>query len=455
MADFKFCLPTDLLCTAGNVAGAAETVKNGVLDQWKDGVIEGQGKMIAWLGTFWVDVDTPPVIVPGTVNTASVEVSWLQGQLWWYTLILAIFGLLVGAGRLVWEQRNEPLKQMVAGLIRFVLVTGSGVAVIQLLITGFDELAKALLHNSTNGTGFATNISVMLGLSGSLGPLLIIIFGVISLGAALVQLVMMIFRSGILQLLCGALPTAAAFTNTETGRTWFQRFVSWIIAFLLYKPAAALCYATAFKLTGANVFAADGNGGVKIITGLSLMLLSLVALPALMRLVTPMVSAAANGGGGAAAMGALAGSVASGAINRGMSGGGGRSGGRSNSTTENNSTSTNNTTSKKDADATGATSTPTQSKGPAAGGGGSTAGTGAPTATGAGTGAGAAGAGAGAAGAGTAGASASAGGAAAGVAGGPLGIAAVAGAKALKKGAQGVQNAADSATGEGPSGSRR
>ncbi|MFK4637117.1 hypothetical protein [Paenarthrobacter histidinolovorans] len=435
-------MPTDPLCVAGNVAGAAHNVKSGLLDQWKDGVLEGQGKMIAWLGTFWVDVDTPPVIVPGTVDTATVEVSWLQGQLWWYTLVLAIFGVLIGAGRLVWEQRNEPLKQMMTGLIRFVLVTGSGVAVIQLLITGFDELAKALLHNSTNGTGFATNISVMLGLNGSLGSLLIIIFGVISLLAALVQLVMMIFRSGILQLLCGALPTSAAFTNTETGRAWFQRFVAWIIAFLLYKPAAALCYALAFKLTGANVFADDGNGGVKIITGLSLMLLSLVALPALMRLVTPMVAAAANGGGGAAALGAMAGSVASGAVNRGMSGGGGRSGGQSNSTTESNSTSTN--TSKKEENATGATSTPSQSKGPATSGAGTTAGTGAATATGAGTGAGAAGAGAAGAGAG----------AAAGAAGGPVGMAAAAGAQVLKKGAEAVQKAADSATGEGPSGSK-
>lgn len=442
MADMKSCFPGDLGCAAGNVATA---VANGALDQLKDAVIEAQGKAIAWLGTFWVEVDTPPVIVPGTVDASSVEVSWLQGQLWWYTLILAIFGLLIGAGRLVWEQRTEPLKQMMIGLIRFVLVTGSGVAVIQLLITGFDEMAKALIHNSTNGKGFATNVTAMVSLAGPLGALLIIIFGAIALLISVVQLAMMIFRSGILQLLCGVLPTAAAFTNTETGRAWFQRFVGWIIAFLLYKPAAALCYAMAFKLTGANYFAADGNGGVKIITGLSLMLLSLVALPALMRLVTPMVAAAASGGGGAAALGAMGGSLASGAISRGFSSGGGRSGGRSNSTTESNSTSTNNSSSTQKGDASGAKNTPSPGPGATQGGAGNSAGAGAGTgaSTGAGAGAGAAGAGASAGG-----------GAAAGAAGGPVGLAVVAGAKAIKKGAEGVQKAADSATGEGPSGSK-
>jgi hypothetical protein len=420
----------DPACVGGEVAkNVAVAAATGGLDQLRDSVLEAWGKSIAWLGTFWVGVDTTPVITPGTVDQQSDVVWWAQNQLWWYTLVLVIFGILVGCGRLVWEQRKEHLTGIVKQLITFTLVTGSGVAVLQLLITGFDEMAKALLANATKGTGFAQNIGGMISLTGGLGVLLAILFGLIAILVSLVQLVMMVFRSGILILLAGGLPTAAAFTNTETGKQWFQRFLSWLIAFTLYKPAAALCYAVAFKLTSSNIFA-SADGGVKAIVGLSLMVLAVAALPALMRLVTPMVAAASGGGAGMAAMGAAVGSLATGAINSGRLGGG-RSGSTSSTTASNSNSSKTSTSSKTDQQASGATSSPSQPKAASAAPSGASAGA----------------AGSGAAGAGASGASGAA------AAGGPVGVAAAVGVQAAKKGAAAVQGAAESATGEGPSGS--
>jgi hypothetical protein len=423
----KECSPADPGCWGGeivkNVAGAAA---NGALDQLRDAVIEAWGKSIAWMGTFWVNVDTTAVITPGTVDQQSDVVWWTQNQLWWYTLVLVIFGILVGAGRLAWEQRSKHLMDIVKQLITFTLVTGSGVAVLQLLITGFDEMAKALLNNATKGTGFAQNVGRMISLTGSLGVLLAIIFGVLAILVSLVQLVMMVFRSGILILLAGGLPTAAAFTNTETGRQWFQRFLSWLIAFTLYKPAAALCYAVAFKLTASDIFA-SADGGVKAIVGLSLMVLAVAALPALMRLVTPMVAAAAGGGAGMAATGAAVGSLATGAINSGRLGGG-RSGSTP-SSSHSSTTTSSRTSSRTDQQASGAAASPSQPKAASTAPSGASAGA------------------AGTSGAATAGASG------AGAAAGPAGVAAAVGVQAVKKGAAAVQGAAESATGEGPSGS--
>ncbi|WP_139346847.1 hypothetical protein [Sinomonas mesophila] len=419
----KECAIGDFSCSiAEGVKDVAVGVATGALDQLRDAVVEAWGKSVAWLGTFWVNVDTTPVIVPGTVDQQTEVVFWAQSQLWWYTLALVIFGILVGCGRLVWEQRGKHLTDIVKQLLTFTLVTGAGVAVLQLMISGFDELAKALLANATQGTGFAQNVAGMIVLGGQLGVLLAILLGLIATLVSLVQLVMMVFRSAILILLAAGLPTAAAFTNTETGRQWFQRFLSWLIAFTLYKPAAALCYAVAFKLTGSDIFASTDEG-VKAIVGIAMMVLALVALPALMRLVTPMVAAASGGSGGAAALGAAVGNLATGAINMG------RGGGRSSSS--NNTTSTNNT-SKTEKQPSGAANSPSQPKAAAPSG----AGTGgvAPAGAGAGAGAGASGA-----------ASAA----------GPVGVAAAAGVKTVKKGVSAVQSAAEASTGEGPSGSQR
>jgi type IV secretion system protein TrbL len=406
-----------------NLAGSA-------LEQVADGVVEAFGKAVAWLGTFWVKVDTPPLISSGTA--ASSEVEFLQGHLWFWTLALAVMAVLIGAGRMVWEQRGEPLRQVAIGLVRFILVSAGGVAVIQLLITASDGLAKWLIDEATAGTGFGTNLMAMISLNGQVGVILVIVLGLFAAMISLLQLVLMVFRSGLLVVLAGVFPTTAAFTNTEMGRQWFQRCVGWIIAFILYKPAAALVYATAFKLTSANVFGKedDGTGGVKILAGLGLMFVALIALPALMRFVTPMVGAVAGGGGGGAAMGAMAGSLASGAVSKGSFSGGSRSGGHKSGS----ASTTGNSPAEK-----GPKGAPETASKPGQGGGGTNPAKGASTA------------GTAAKGASTAGAGAGAGAAAAA---GPVGVGVAAAASVAKKGAEAAKGAAESSTGEGPSGSK-
>lgn len=408
-------------CTVGNwIAGDA-------LKNLADGVTEGFGKVVAWLGTFWVTVDTPPLLsaapnddLSNLANVPSLEVDYLITQLWFWTLCLAVLSVLVGAGRMIWEQRGEPGRKLISSLITFTLITGGGVLAIQLLITASDGLARATLEGSTDGIGFGTNLTGMIALAPGLGSLLIIVFGVIALLLSTLQMVLMVFRSGLLVIMAGVFPTAAAFTNTEAGQTWFNRIVAWTIALILYKPAAALIYAAAFKLSAANVFSPDGNGGVKLIAGLSLQVAALAALPALMRLLTPMVGAVAGGAGGGALAGAAVGSVASGAVNGGAN---------MNSTRSSGGSSSSSTTNKTESAPSGAKHAAGASSGSGA------------------TGSGAAGAGAGAAGGG-AGAAAAGGGsaAAAGSAAGPIGIAAVAGLQAAKKGGDAIADAAKGAT---------
>ena len=74
--------------------------------------------------------------------------------------------------------------------------------------------------------------------------------------------------------------------------------LGWLVAFILYKPAAAIVYAAAFQLAGTNVFQDDGTGFIAVLTGLILMVLALFAMPALMRFVTPLVGAMSAGAGG-------------------------------------------------------------------------------------------------------------------------------------------------------------
>jgi type IV secretion system protein TrbL len=369
-----------------------------------------------------------------SANSASTAVAFLQNSTWWIAGGLAILSIIVAAARMAWTQRAQAGKDLVASLLTLIVVAGGGVTVIGLLSSAGDGFSVWILNQAT-GLSFGQNMTALLAVatSSGIGLIALLILGTIATLMMYVQIGFMILRGGLLVVLAGGLPIAASFTSMETGRQWFKRYAAWIIAFLVYKPAAAFVYAAAFQLAGSNVFADDGTGLVRMITGVVLMLVALLALPALLRLAAPVASAIGGGGtAAAAAAGAMVGGgamdVATGAVRKASSSGGGDSGGPGGSSS-----------------ASGA-STGAQGSASAGSAGASAAKAGA---TGAGGGAAAGGAAAGGAAAG----GAAAGGAAA--AAGPVGAGVIAAQKVIQTGqaAAGAVKSAVSESADGASGS--
>ncbi len=393
-------------------------------------ILEGMSQMVTTLSTFWVS--TPTVnLTSKDGTTASPIVSMVNDELMAWTLTLAVLAVIIGGIRMIWEQRGAPLKDLLRSLITLTLVSGLGLGVISILVIAADAFSAAIIERSTDGKGFAEamNILIVTGQTG-VGVFILIVLGLIGLIASLVQIVLMVVRSGMLVILAGILPTTAAFTNTEMGRQWFQKAVGWTIAFILYKPAAAIVYSVAFLLMG-NTSGQDALVGS--ITGFTLMIVALFALPALMRFVTPMVGAVASGSGAAA--GAAVGAIATGAVSLGRGGSG-----RGNAAPIPATTSTTASTQSTSAGASPKGSD--GASGPRGGGGQPT-----PGVTGPGRAVGAAAAGK----AGSAGAAAGASGGAA--AAGPAGMALAAGAQVATRTSQAIEKTAQNSTGEGPSGS--
>lgn len=391
-------------------------------------------------------------LLPRGPQGAGGAVLFLQSSLWWYMGAAAVVSVIIGGVRMAWEQRAEPGKDTIKSLLTLIVVAGSGVTIVGILVSAFDSFSVWILNGATScdvGTDsacFGNNIANLLALTtnpntGGLGALLVIILGLVAILATAAQIVLMIARGGMLVILAGILPLSAAATNTEMGKGWFRKNVGWLVAFILYKPAAAIVYAAAFQLVGTNTFKDDGTGFIAVLTGLILMGLALIAMPALMRFVTPLVgslSAGAGGGLAAAALVALpsgaaaAGRLATGAGSPGASGGRGMPG----------------SAGPSGASGGGSSAAPSST----AARGGSTGAAASSGAASGGTGAAAASAGAGAAGGAAAGGGA-AGGAAAGAAGGPVGMAAGVAIGAAAQGVQAATGAAksvgDQATGEG------
>lgn len=361
------------------------------------------------LGTFWVD--TPSI----NLGTAAGQPSDVVGFLWnstgWFTGVFLVFAVLYGAGQMIWQRRGQPLWELVVALLKFTFASGAGLAACVLLLQTGDGYSKWVIEKSTPHGGFGDSLMLLLSI-GVANPssgiiMFVIVIGVIAILVSFAQIGMLIVRGALALLLAGTLPLAYSATNTSWGRQWSQKHTAWLIAFIVYKPVASTIYAAAFRILD-SFGKKDGDVGQQIVyftAGIVLMVAGLVALPAIMRLVTPAVGAAS--GAGAMFAGAAGGAVASGAINGGMNIGGKSSGGGDSSSS-----------SGGDAGATGAAN----AKSASASAGESSAAT---TAAG--------------------GASAGGGSAAAGAAGGPVGLAVAAGAQAAAGAAQKVGQATSAA----------
>ncbi|MGS2811662.1 hypothetical protein [Nocardia sp. MW-W600-9] len=139
-------------------------------------------------------------------------------------------------------------------------------------------------------------------ITGNLGSGILLVLSVLGLISLLVQLVMLVVRQALLVVVVAVIPMAAAASGTGPGSQAYKRLVAWSLAFVLWKPVGALVYAIAFTVTGSG----DEPDPQMILLGVILMVMSVIVLPALIRLIAPAASTLGGGGGAASALVALA-----------------------------------------------------------------------------------------------------------------------------------------------------
>ncbi len=337
-------IPNPLDAIGGGIKKAVGAVADSAVGAFAEAVAEALGSILTTLGTLWVRVPTPVLAQqgagPSSPNSSppvvlDPTVQFIQDRLWWLMTFCAILAVIIGGARMAWERRAQPGKDLLQGMITLVVVSACGVAVIALATQSADEFAKYLIDSSLADEKFDKKLGAIMGIgivsNGAMGAMLVIVIGLFAILVSIIQIVLMAARWGLLVLMAGALPLAASFTSTEAGRVWFRRFCAWTLAFILYKPVCAVIYATMFQLMGNAGFGEEGV--MKLLAAVSLMTLSILALPALMRFLAPMTAATAGGGGGFGAGAAVAaaalptGAIALGAGSRMMGGAGAMSGG--------------------------------------------------------------------------------------------------------------------------------
>lgn len=434
----------DPTCAAKNIIGAknavgdavgsaAESVVGGAFDKIAQNFAEAMGNTVKTLSTFWLNVPTPNVVSSNGAATGTTGFLW--SSLSWYVGVAAVVSVLICAGQMMLTQRGRPLRELMYMFARLTLVSGAGVYGCSLAIIAADGFSVWIIDRATGKT-FDENMGAVLGAAGMspLGSALVLLAAIVAILASFVQMVMILVRSAVVPILLGVWPLAAGFSATKMGQGWFEKITAWLVAFILYKPAAAIVYAAAFRMMGEDslidsaTLGEFGQALLNVALGLLAMGLAVIALPAIMRLVMPAVATMASGGGGGMAAGAAVGALASGAVNLGRMG---ASGGSS---------------------STPSGSSPSSASGKGSGGGGGPGGGGSGGGAGVSRSApGASGTAAGTASGGAGAAAAGGGATAAGAAAGPAGMAAGAAADAAGKAGAAVKSTAEGAAAGGGS----
>lgn len=264
------------------------------------------------------EVTTAWTRIPSGSMASTDAIRLLQADLKIVTALVAVLALIVGAAKMALTRRGEDMREAVAGLMRVMVVGAAGITALTLALDAGDLFAAWILDRSTEGQ---FNPALVL-TGGTLGAGLMFILGLLAIITGIIQIGLLLVRSALIVLLAGSWQLAAAASTTAAGAQMWKKITGWLVAFVLYKPVAAICYAAAFRLMGGGLGAGEAPTLLSTIEGMLLLALAVVALPGMLRLVVPAVSAM---GMGASTAGVVAGgaAVATGAVALAGAGAGG------------------------------------------------------------------------------------------------------------------------------------
>jgi type IV secretion system protein TrbL len=266
---------------------------------------EGAIAILKTLTTFWMELPSPTV--------TSESVGTIQASLSWYTFALALIGIFVALGRMVFTQQFGTGMSAVKMLINLIVVTGVYATAFTALIGASDAFAPWIVEKATGQKlDLAAALNVGQIMAAGIGPALLL--GTLAFVGSFANVVFMLLRAVMIAILFAFIPTLAASSATEMGNQAFKKAQGYLVAFVLFKPIAGVIYAVGFlAITKPPPFTdlgEQGNALYSTSVGVMTLFVAFLALPALIKFIVPVAANGTSGafsGAGVAAAGVAAG----------------------------------------------------------------------------------------------------------------------------------------------------
>lgn len=296
-------------CVVGGVASAG-------FGWVSDSTARAAGALLVAATNWWV---TTPSVLTSTQSapgqpSALDTVHSLQQLTIPLTLTILVLSVLNQSIRMMLSRRKDPAVNVALGLVRYALVAGGGLFVLQLVLQGSDWLARWWAADTM--AQFSQRIGGLVVLLSGNNQFLEFFLGLMLLILSFIQWVLGFIRQSGILVLAVLLPLAASGSINDSTRGWLRKVLVWLVGLVFYKPIAALIYAIGFGMLG------TGQDLQVIMTGLMVLLLSVIALPLMMKFFSFAGADSSGGGVGGALIGGAMGATGAMKLAGGFGGGG-------------------------------------------------------------------------------------------------------------------------------------
>ncbi|MGF0320718.1 hypothetical protein [Nocardia fluminea] len=253
------------------------------------------GDLLVESMTWWINTDS--------INLSYANVMSESAPVQKLVVFIMMAGILVSSIIMMLTRRAEPGIQILWGGLKYMLISSLALVVLSGALKAGDDFAQQMVDK--DAVAFGERIQAMLGTNVLSNPGGVLMLGLVGVILGFVQWVMGFIRQAGIIVLYNMILFAAAGQLTTWGRQWFPRIAATCVALVLYKPMAAFIYSLGFKLIGTEQTLST------LVTGLMVIALAVIALPAMMKFFDFMGTHVSGGSGalapilGAAAGGAL------------------------------------------------------------------------------------------------------------------------------------------------------
>ncbi|WP_278262814.1 hypothetical protein [Nocardia sp. AG03] len=253
------------------------------------------GDLLVESMTWWIGTDSISLSYAGVMaDKAPVQK---------VVFFIMMAGILSGAMVMMVTRRTEPGAQILLGGVKYIVISSMALIVLSGAIHAGDDFAHQMIDTDANQ--FGQRVQVMLGTSTIGNPGGVLLLGIVAFLLGAIQWVMGFIRQAGIVVLYNLILFAAAGQLTTWGRQWFPRIAATCVALILYKPMAAYIYSLGFALIG------EEQSLTTLVTGLMVVALAVIALPALLKFFDFMGMSVSGGSG---ALGLAVGGLAGGAL---------------------------------------------------------------------------------------------------------------------------------------------
>lgn len=300
------CLTDPVGCGINLLGSGASDIASSAWDSICQSFATAATKLLTGFANHFVSIPNVDVASDGVKNVYAISLGLAT-----FVSALLLFYQVV---RTAMTRSGAPLAHGLVGIGKAALAFGVTLTIVGTALTASDGLARYIVDESFGSTAaFSQKVANLVQWDPSLSGSLLLIFAVIAILLIAVLWIEMLFRNAAVAILVATSPIAASGQVSEATQSWWSRFATSTLQLIILKPIVALVFALGFSLAGSS------QDIETTLSGMLVLLLAVVAWPAIARFFS-FATVQAGGGMGLGAVLGFAGGRLSAAAGGGPSG---------------------------------------------------------------------------------------------------------------------------------------